>query len=72
MLRAAINKGSLEAIYALGTITRDGKLVARNPQEAVRLFTQAAQGGHASAMVDLGLMYDHANGVAADHVKAAE
>jgi hypothetical protein len=59
--------GDPAALTALGLRAADGSKF----QDAIKLLTQAAEKGQAVAQYRLGTMYEHAQGVAADAVKAA-
>ena len=55
-----------EAMNRLGHILLIGKLVNKDALEAARLFTRAAEAGHAPSMVEIGLMYYNGVGVQTD------
>jgi hypothetical protein len=58
-------------MYRLAHILIEGKLSSKDPLEAARLFTKAAEAGHMPSMVDIGLMYSNGTGIQADDGKAA-
>jgi TPR repeat protein len=59
-----------EAQFYLGVMYDEGFGVAPNHQEAVRWYTQAAEGGEPAAQFNLALMYEHGDGVTQDNQKA--
>ena len=52
------------AQYLLGTCYETGDGVEKKPKYAVYMYQQAAQQGHAEAMVRLGICYETGSGVA--------
>ncbi len=54
----AADQGNLAGIYNLAARYRDGFGRDYDPQMAIKLFTQAAEGGFAWAAYDLALIYD--------------
>jgi len=52
-LRRAARQDNVEAQYALGVAYAEGRGVARDMDEAVAWFTEAAKNGHAGAIEDL-------------------
>jgi TPR repeat protein len=58
-------------MFRYGLALVDGNYVAKDPTEAMRLFTKTAEAGHVPSMLQLGLMYNSAEGGAADPAKAA-
>ena len=54
------------AQYLLGTCYETGDGVEKKPKYAVYMYQQAAQQGHAEAMVRLGICYETGSGVAQD------
>jgi uncharacterized protein len=59
-----------EAQFYLGVMYDGGFGVAPNYQEAVRWYTQAAEGDEPAAQFNLALMYEHGHGVTQDYQKA--
>jgi uncharacterized protein len=59
-----------EAQFYLGVMYDGGFGVAPNHQEAVRWYTQAAEGDEPAAQFNLALMYEHGQGVNQDYHKA--
>jgi uncharacterized protein len=59
-----------EAQFYLGVMYEDGWGVAPNDQEAVRWYTQAAEGDEPAAQFNLALMYEHGRGVNQDYQTA--
>jgi localization factor PodJL len=57
----AAKAGSIPALFRLGTLYEKGDGIARDLQEARRLYLAAAEKGHAKAMHNLAVLY--ANGV---------
>ena len=51
------DRGSADAMVALGDLHLTGKSAERNPAEAVRIYTRAAASGNAGAYVKLGNLY---------------
>ncbi len=63
----AAERGDPRAHYSLGTWYLHGEYGYReDPARAVPHLTDAAGGGVAEAMYDLGVMFDEGNGVEAD------
>jgi len=56
--------------WRLGVMYDLGHGVAENPEEALRLFRQAAEGDDVNAQVSLGVMYANGRGVRADYVQS--
>ena len=50
---------------------REGRGVARDDEEALRLFRRAADQGHVVAQTNLGWMYEQGRGVRRDRLEAA-
>ena len=69
-LRARAAQGDAEAIHRLAGAYADGRGVAQNLPEALRLFHQAADRGLAAAQFSLGLMHELGLGVPADRAAA--
>jgi TPR repeat protein len=55
----------------LGILYLDGRGVPRSPQEALKLFQQAAKLGQSLAMNNIGSMYENGTGVPRDRNEAA-
>ena len=62
--------GNAKSQNNLAFLYFDGKDVAQNYAEAVRLWEQAAEQGNARAQVNLGAMYARGLGVTQDYTKA--
>jgi TPR repeat protein len=71
-LRAALNAGSPDAAYALGTWYLHGHNVRMNWRRAVGLLRQAAEGNVADAMYDLALCYEKGAGTRKSLRRAVE
>ncbi len=69
-LRDGAARGLAEAQYELGKAFRDGNDVNRDPSEAARWFTAAAEQGYAKAQRNLGNHYASGGGVSQDAVLA--
>ena len=65
-LNAAAAKDHPEAMNRLGHILLAGKIANKDTLEAARLFTRAAEAGHAPSMVEIGVLYYNGTGVQAD------
>jgi clan AA aspartic protease (TIGR02281 family) len=63
-------QGYAPAQNNLGIMYEQGRGIARDDTEAVRLYRQAAQQGDAAAQNNLGYMYANGRGVARDDVEA--
>ncbi len=63
-------QGDTKAQFVLGSMYRDGRGVAKNIHEMLRLWRMAAEGGNFDAQYALGNMYSGGSGVAKDHVLA--
>lgn len=84
LLQQAADKGKVESIrleaeqgyvYAqvsLGILNEMGYTMKQNPEEAFRLFEQAAQQGDKDGIFDLGLMYRKGQGVQQDDQEAIQ
>jgi TPR repeat protein len=72
LLDAATNAGNPFAAYLLARLlgTTLDNTVAQDPDRAIALLTQAADGGFAPAQVDLGERYEVGNGVPGDYTEA--
>lgn len=66
--RVARNNPSVQ--WRLGVMNDLGQGMTENPEEAVRLFRQAAADDDANANASLGVMYANGRGVRADYVQA--
>lgn len=71
-LRAAADKGDVEAQVALGDRYRFGDRVSQDDAKAARWYRLAADQGHAKAQFELGAMYYYGWGVSQDNAKAAQ
>ena len=70
-MRRAADAGSPEAQYALATLYKEGRGVAKNPEEAARLLGLAARAGNTDAEVEYGIALFNGTGVAKDEAAAA-
>ena len=61
--RKAAEHGNPDAQYLLGTLSLEGKGVARSPSEAARWLRKAAEQGHSGAQHSLGTLYAGGIGV---------
>ena len=57
---------------SLGALHARGAGVRRSPQDAIRLFTQACEGGHLLACSNLGTLFETAAGVTRDARRAID
>lgn len=64
------DQGDALTQFNLGVLYANGRGVAQDFTEAVRLFSAAAEQGSAFAQYNLGLMYGNGQGVLQDYVKA--
>jgi hypothetical protein len=64
--------GHGEACVGLGLLTQDGRGVARDIDEAMRLYRQGCDEGHGVGCFNLGIMFMEGNGVAQDTRRADE
>ena len=73
-LNKAKEHGSIEALYKLGCLYRDGDIEGfeKNYQKAIDFFEEAHKKDHAEAMYELGLFYYSGVGVDLDEKKAIE
>ena len=62
LLRAAADKDNNEAMYRLGVMLVDGKVVAKDAAEAMRLFTKASRGRLRAVDAGPGLAVQHGDG----------
>lgn len=62
-LQALAEKGDLRAMLVLGTTLRDGRGVAKDPDQAIQWLTKASNEGLALASVQLGYSYERGLGV---------
>ena len=69
-IRQAAAQGLAAAQGRLGLMYAEGRGVAKDETEAVRLFQQAAAQGYAMGQYGMGLMYEQGWGVARDLVEA--
>ena len=70
-LRAAADKGDIEALVALGDRYRFGDGVSQDDVKAAKWYRLAADQGHAKAQFELGVMYYYGWGVSQDNADAA-
>jgi TPR repeat protein len=70
-LRVAALAGNPEAQYALGTLYKEGRGVAKNMSEAVRLWAQAALADNPDAQVEYAIALFNGQGVAKNEQNAA-
>ena len=63
-------QGHAEAQYILGNMFVNGRGVAKDDAEAVRLYRLAAAQGHAGAQFNMGVMFANGRGVAKDDAEA--
>jgi hypothetical protein len=68
--RAQADKDDPEAQYRLAVYYADGRVVARDDDEALRYLQRAAEKGHAGAQYRLALAYDDGRGVPRDRAEA--
>ncbi len=78
-LQASAAAGNVEALNEMGNRFANGQGVARNDQEAIKYYTQAADRSYAPASFNLGMMHELGRGVAKNigqafryYLKAAE
>lgn len=64
------NHGDPDAEFLLASAYQEGLGMGQNLDEAFKWYTKAADAGHLTAMVNLGVMYAHGQGVALDIEKA--
>ena len=57
LLEESASKGSIEALYALGSWYLHGVFFPKNYRKAASFFRRAARGNHAKALYDLGMIY---------------
>ena len=69
-VRTLAEQGDAQAQYALGTMYRDGRGVARDYAEALRWWRKAAELGIVDAQFALGNMYAGGGGIARDNILA--
>ena len=69
-LRPFAENGDVSAAFLLGGLYYEGRGVAANPREAVRLWHQAANKGDTGSQYSLGLAYAGGRGVPQDFVQA--
>jgi len=69
-VRTLAEQGDAQAQYALGTMYRDGRGVARDYAEALRWWRKAAELGVVDAQFALGNMYAGGGGIARDNILA--
>jgi len=55
--KLAASKGDRNAMFALAMFNFEGRVGAKNPDEAAHLLSDAAKLGHPAAEYDLGLLY---------------
>jgi uncharacterized protein len=60
-LRAAVRQGNAEAMVDLGYLYARGHAVQRDPDQALRLYRQAADAGDAEGMNAVGYRYNYAS-----------
>lgn len=65
-----VELGDAKAQNNVGILYENGEGVARDDNEAARLYRLASTKGHADAQLNLGLMYEQGRGVAQDRVRA--
>ncbi len=66
----AIGHGSIEAVYQLATLYRDGHGIPRDLDRSIKLLEEASRRGHYRAAYDLGRLYDAGTFVVRDREKA--
>ena len=66
LIRAAVDRGHLDATYLLGNLYQMGTLVPRDDTEAARLYRAAADKGHRLSRLRLGSLYLRGIGVPRD------
>jgi TPR repeat protein len=67
----AASSGETSALFNLGFLYYEGKVVARDYSKAHQLFSRGAQTGHPGAMNSLGWMCMNGHGVGRDYAAAA-
>ena len=67
----AANAGETSALFNLGYLYHEGKVVPQDFAKAHQLFRRGAEAGHAGAKNSLGWMYANGEGVARDYGTAA-
>ena len=65
-------QGNIEAKNNLAFCYQKGRGVHKDVKEAIRLYGEAAAGGHASAQYNLGYCYWYGEGVKTDKGRAIE
>jgi hypothetical protein len=68
--KEAADRGLPEGMILVAGCYEDGKGVAKDQAEAVKLYRKAAEQGNSAAQRSLGCCYVHAEGVAEDQVEA--
>jgi TPR repeat protein len=71
-LEKAGDKGSGEALVALGALYEEGRLVKKDPAKAFSYYQKGAGTGNPQAITKLGYCYENGIGVAKDAKKAFE
>ncbi len=71
MFRAAAQAGNSDAQYALATLYKEGRGVAKDPREAARLLGAAALASNSDAEVEYAIALFNGEGVAKDEAGAA-
>ena len=66
----AIGHGSIEAVYQLATLCREGHGVPRDIDRCIELLEEASRRGHSRAAYDLARLYDAGTFVVRDKEKA--
>ncbi len=69
-VRTLAEQGDAKAQFALGTMYRDGRGVARDYAEALRWWRKAAELGVVDAQYALGNIYSGGSGIARDSILA--
>ncbi len=69
--RKAAEQGDASSQYYLGVMYENGKVVARDHEQAALWYRKAAEQGDATAQNMLGLMYQDGRGVEKSHEQAA-
>src|SRR5262249_61265140 len=70
LLRGAADAGNPDAQYALATLYKEGRGVAKNPGEAARLLGIAARAGNLDAEVEYAIALFNGTGGAKDEAGA--
>jgi TPR repeat protein len=70
MYKSLANRGSELALYHLGCIYNDGKVIEKNEIEAVKCWKKGSELGDPNSQYNLGYMYEHGNGTEQNYKEA--